>query len=62
MNAKHFWEQVCEKYPEFRNEEKVVKLRVRGLRRLIEQGIAECSGTPKAENASALKRLFGIFK
>lgn len=42
MNSQEYWDKVCEKYPEWKNEERVVKLRVRGIRNLIFQAVEEC--------------------
>lgn len=37
MNKQELWEAVCERYPEFKDDEHIVKQRARGLRRLLGQ-------------------------
>ena len=37
MDKTELWEAVCDRYPEFKDDEHIVKQRARGLRRLLEQ-------------------------
>ncbi|MFA6043353.1 MAG: hypothetical protein WC718_00085 [Phycisphaerales bacterium] len=37
MTKQELWEAVCVRYPDFRDEEHVVRQRARGLRRLLDQ-------------------------
>ena len=37
MNKEELWNAVCAKYPDFKDEEHIVKQRSRGLKRLLEQ-------------------------
>jgi hypothetical protein len=65
MNKTELWNALIERYPEFADEEYIVKQRARGLHRLLDQawdeGAASVRQTERAKE-DILSRMFGKFK
>lgn len=63
MNKTELWNAVVERYPEFKDENFVVKQRARGLRRLLDQAWDEGRDAGLAERPqscmSPFDQLFG---
>jgi hypothetical protein len=58
------WLELCERHPEFRDPESVVKLRARGLKALIDQAYDEGrrSIAERAQCPTELEQIFGKFR
>jgi hypothetical protein len=62
MNADEMWSQLCERHPEFKNDDYVLAQKARGLRRLIEQAYENGreDGRKETQNGNQLyNQLFG---
>lgn len=65
MTPTEFWKLCTDKYPEWGNPEHVVKLKARGLQRLLEQAAEVAAIQPKRAETSmpdCFKDLFGKFQ
>ena len=64
MTAADIWNELCERHPEFRDPEHVVKLRARGLKALIDQAHDEGRRllAERAKPPPELEQIFGKFR
>ena len=56
MNKQELWNAVCDRYPEFKDEEYIIRQRPRGLKRLLDQAWDE-GHEAGVSNGKALERM-----
>lgn len=62
MNRELFWKRVVEKYPAWENEDHVVKLTARGLKRLMFQAMDEAIEEKRRQKREADDLAYNLFK
>lgn len=62
MTKSEMWEACCAKYPEWRDDEHIVKLKARGLKRLLMQAMDEARPKIDPPTSDFLSAMFGNTK